>query len=163
MVEVDLIYSRRSIYSLSAEELIDLFQRPLYNIQRAWRAPLFRIVQRCHRASFKGPPKMKSAAPLLSLSFPAYSLNVIIGSGSRWLGSCRIWRSASSESALMRSLSPYFCGKRGRLFRRSKHIENEPKRHTGLLGHWIIPDLSPFDAISNALFVNAVLARPTGS
>ena len=34
------------IDSVSTEELMDLFQRPLYDIQRAWRAPLFRIVQR---------------------------------------------------------------------------------------------------------------------
>jgi hypothetical protein len=36
--EVDLV---------STEELImDLFQRPLYDLQRAWRTPLFCIVQR---------------------------------------------------------------------------------------------------------------------
>jgi hypothetical protein len=49
------------------------------------------------------------------------------------------------------------------LFRGSKHIENEPKKRIGLLDHWIIPDWSPFGAISNALFVSAVLAWPTGS
>ena len=119
---------------MTAEEFIDLFQRPLYDIQRAYSSVLS---NGCHRASSKGPPKMRSAAPLLSLPFPAWSLNVIMGSGSRWLGSCRIWRSASSESALMRSLSSYFCGKRGRLFRGSKHIENahrvtRPLDHSGL-------------------------------
>jgi hypothetical protein len=98
----------------------------------------------CHRASSKGPPRMRSATPLLFLSFPAWPLNFIMGSRSRWLGSCRIWSRASTESALMRNLSPYFCGKQGRMFRESKHIDNEPKKH------WIIPDLSPFGAISNA-------------
>ncbi len=47
------------------------------------------------------------------------------------------------------------------MFRESKHIVNEPKKRTGLVGHWIIPNLSPFGAtISNALFVSAVLAWP---
>ena len=151
------------LLSSAEEELMDLFQRPLYDFNGLGVLHSSVLSSGCHRTSSKGPPRMRSAVSFLFLSFPAWSLNVIMGSGSRWLGSCRIWSRASTESALTRSLSPYFCGKRGRLFRGSKHIGNEPKKHTGLLGHWIIPDLSPFGAISNALFVSAVLAWPTGS
>ncbi len=42
---------------MSVEELMDLFQRPLYDIQRAWRAPLFRIVQRLSQGILQGSPE----------------------------------------------------------------------------------------------------------
>ena len=56
--------------SLSAEELIDLFQRPLYDIQRAWRAPPFRIVQRLSQGILQGSPEDEERCTLAFLILP---------------------------------------------------------------------------------------------
>ena len=55
---------------MSAEELIDLFQRPLYDIQRAWRAPLFRIVQRLSQGILQGSPEDEERSTLAFLILP---------------------------------------------------------------------------------------------
>ena len=55
---------------MSAEELMDLFQRPLYDIQRAWRAPLFRIVQRLSQGILQGSPEDEERCTLAFLILP---------------------------------------------------------------------------------------------
>ena len=53
------------------EELIDLFQRPLYDIQRAWRAPLFRIVQQLSQGILlQGYPEDEERCTLAFLILP---------------------------------------------------------------------------------------------
>ena len=51
---------------MSAEGLIEQFQRPLYNIQRAWRAPLFRIVQRLSQGILQGYPEDEEECCILA-------------------------------------------------------------------------------------------------
>jgi hypothetical protein len=52
---------------LSDTELLDLFQRPLYDIHRAWRAPLFRIVKRLSQAILDGSPLAEDKCTLAFL------------------------------------------------------------------------------------------------
>ena len=55
---------------MSAEELMDLFQRPLYDIRRAWRAPLFCIVQRLSQGILQGSPEDEERHTLAFLILP---------------------------------------------------------------------------------------------
>ena len=55
---------------LSDTELLDLFQRPLYDIHRAWRAPLFRIVRRLSQAILDGTPQAEDKCTLAFLLLP---------------------------------------------------------------------------------------------
>ena len=55
---------------LSDEELLDLFQRPLYDIHRAWRAPLFRIIRRLSQGILEGPPAVEVKCTLAFLLLP---------------------------------------------------------------------------------------------
>ncbi len=52
---------------LSDTELLDLFQRPLYDIHRAWRAPLFRIVRRLSQAILDGTQQAEDKCTLALL------------------------------------------------------------------------------------------------
>ncbi len=55
---------------LSDTELLNLFQRPLfYDIHRAWRAPLFRIVRRLSQAILDGSPLAEAGQVHAGLSF----------------------------------------------------------------------------------------------
>ena len=67
--------------SVSAEELMDLFQRPLYDIQRAWRAPLFRIVQRLSQGILQGSPEDEKRCTLACLILPGLVLWEVDPSG----------------------------------------------------------------------------------
>ena len=55
---------------LTDTELLDLFQRPLYDIHRAWRAPLFRIVRRLSQAILDGTPQAEDKCTLAFLLLP---------------------------------------------------------------------------------------------
>ena len=55
---------------LSDEELLDLFQRPLYDIHRAWRAPLLRIVRRLSQGILEGSPAAEEKCTLAFLLLP---------------------------------------------------------------------------------------------
>ena len=55
---------------LSDEQLLDIFQRPLYDIYRAWRAPLFRIVRRLSQGILEGTPVAEERCTLAFLLLP---------------------------------------------------------------------------------------------
>ena len=148
---------------MSAEELIDLFQRPLYDIQRAWRAPLFRIVQRLSQGILQGSPENEERCTLAFLILPGLVAECHYGkwipvAGLLWHLEQGIDRVCSDEEFVT-----LFLRQAGQVVPRIKAYREQPKKRTGLLDHWIIPDWSPFGAISNALLVSAVLAWPTGS
>ena len=67
---------------LSDTELLDLFQRPLYDIHRAWRAPLFRIVRRLSQAILDGSPLAEDKCTLAFLLLPGLVAECHFG---KWL------------------------------------------------------------------------------
>ena len=56
--------------ALSDEQLLDIFQRPLYDIYRAWRAPLFRIIRRLSQGILEGTPVAEERCTLAFLLLP---------------------------------------------------------------------------------------------
>ena len=59
-----------TVIGVSDEQLLDLFQRPLYDIHRAWRAPLFRIVRRLSLGILDGAPEVEELCTLAFLILP---------------------------------------------------------------------------------------------
>ena len=55
---------------ISEEQLLDIFQRPLYDIHRAWRGPLFRIVRRLSQGILEGTPTAEDRCTLAFLLLP---------------------------------------------------------------------------------------------
>ena len=53
------------------EELLDLFQRSLYDVHRAWRAPLLRIVRRLSQGILEGSPAAEEKCTLAFLLLPS--------------------------------------------------------------------------------------------
>ena len=56
--------------TLTDEQLLDIFQRPLYDIYRSWRAPLLRIVRRLSQGILVGTPVAEERCTLAFLLLP---------------------------------------------------------------------------------------------
>ncbi len=67
---------------LSDTVLLDLFQRPLYDIHRSWRGPLFRIVRRLSQAILDGSSLAKDKCTLAFLLLPGLVAECHFG---KWL------------------------------------------------------------------------------
>ena len=59
-----------SLPRVQPEQLLDIFHRPLYDIYRAWRAPLFRIIRRLSQGILEGAPVAEERCTLAFLLLP---------------------------------------------------------------------------------------------